>query len=80
MSLNLVGAIIVGVSLIVGAISTIIIKKKDNALEQIAEQIIEAKTGIEIDFTPEEKEGIKKEENEYNASKGVVDGNEKFDK
>ena len=69
MSLNLVGAIIVGVSLIVGAISTIIIKKKDNAIEQIAEQIIEAKTGIDIDFTPEEEENIKKEEREYEASK-----------
>ena len=68
MSLNFIGAIIVGVSLIIGAITTIIIKKKDNVIEQIAEQIIEAKTGIEIDFTPEEQGQLKKEEREYEAS------------
>ena len=79
MSLNIVGAIVVGVSLIIGAISTIIIKKRDNAIEQIAEQIIEAKTGIEIDFTPEESEEINKEVREYEACEEVINGNEKFD-
>jgi len=69
MGLNIVGAIVVGVSLIVGAITTIIIKKKDNVVEQIAEQIIENHTGIEIDFTPEEQDKIKKEEREYETSK-----------
>ena len=69
MGLNIVGAIVVGVSLIVGAITTIIIKKKDNVVEQIAEQIIENQTGIEIDFTPKEQDELKREEHEYKASK-----------
>jgi len=69
MSLGLVGAIIVGVSLIVGAVSTIIIKKKDNIVEQVAEKIIKAETGLDIDFTPEEQEKLKQEERDYKASK-----------
>lgn len=69
MSLNLIGAIIVGVSLIVGAITTIVIKKKDNTIEQIAEKIIKAETGIDIDFTPEEQEKLKQEEKEYKVTK-----------
>ena len=68
MSLNIVGAIVVGVSLIVGAITTIIIKKKDNVVEQIAEQIIETHTGIEIDFTPDEQDKLQREEKEYEAA------------
>ena len=69
MSLNIVGAIVVGISLIIGSITTIIIKKKDNIVEQIAEQIIESHTGIEIDFTPEEQDQLKNEEREHEASK-----------
>jgi len=68
MGLNIVGAIVVGVSLIVGAITTIIIKKKDNVVEQIAEQIIESHTGIEIDFTPGDEEQLAKENKEYEAT------------
>ena len=68
MSIGLVGAIVVGVSLIVGAITTIIIKKKDNPIEQIAEFVIKHETGIDIDFTPEENEKLKKEEKEYEAT------------
>jgi len=62
MSIGLVGAIIVGISIVIGAVSTIIIKKKDNVVEQIAEKVIKDQTGIDIDFTPEEKEALKKEE------------------
>jgi len=62
MSIGFIGAIIIGASMIIGAISHKILKKKDNIVEQIAEQIIEEQTGIEIDFTPEEKDKPKKED------------------
>jgi len=47
---------------IIGALATIAIMTvrffkmgKDNVIEQACEKIIEKKTGVKVDFTPEEK-------------------------
>ena len=60
MVLGLWGAVIVGVSIIVGVGSALIFKKRDGSLEQLAEQVFEHQTGIEVDFSPEEKKKLEK--------------------
>lgn len=53
----IVKACIVGAALLTGLASTFIFKlKNDNAVEQIAEEVIKDETGITIDLTPENKE------------------------
>ena len=61
MTLGLISTIILGISIVIGSVAHIILKKKDSAIEQLAEKIIKDQTGIDIDFTPDEKEQLKKE-------------------
>lgn len=56
MGLTWIGAIIVGASLIIGAVSQFVLKKKDNVVEQIAEKIIKNQTGVDIDLSPDDKD------------------------
>ena len=58
------GALIIGVSLIVGIGSRFIFKKTDNIVEETAEKIIKEKTGFDIDLSPDTPE--KKEDNGEN--------------
>ena len=62
MSIGIIGAIVLGISIVIGSVAHIIFKKKDSVVEQVAERIIKEQTGIDIDFTPEEKEKPKSEE------------------
>ena len=62
MASSIIGVIVVGVSIIVGIGARFIFKKKDHPVEQIAEKILKDQTGIDIDFTPEEKPKVKKKE------------------
>lgn len=48
--------IIVVVALIAGYASVKYLKKEDNVVEELAEEIIEHKTGWELDITPGSKE------------------------
>lgn len=68
MSIGIVSAIVIGVSFVIGAVTSIIIKKKDSPVEQFAEYVIKKETGIDVDFTPEEQEKLKKEEEEYEST------------
>ena len=61
MSIGLISTIILGISIVIGSVAHIILKKKDSVIEQIAEKIIKDQTGIDIDFTPEQQEQFKKE-------------------
>lgn len=56
MGFPIVGAIILGVSIVIGIGSRFIFKKKDHPIEEIAEKIIKEQTGIDVDFTPENGE------------------------
>lgn len=47
--------IIAIVAAVVGVASIFILKKNDGPIEQVAEAVIEAQTGIEVDLSPEEK-------------------------
>ena len=50
----ILNAVFVGTALIVGLGSTLIFKmKKDNPIEQIAEEVIKEETGKDIDLSPE---------------------------
>jgi len=69
MHLGLISGIILGVSIIVGSVSHLIFKKKDSAVEQIAEKIIESQTGIDIDFTPEDKSKLNRKNKKSKARK-----------
>lgn len=47
--------IIITGSVIIGVASTLIFKlKKDNPVEQVAEEVIKEETGVSIDLTPED--------------------------
>jgi len=64
MMITIWGALIIGVSLIVGIGSRFIFKKTDNIVEETAEKIIKEKTGFDIDLSPDTPE--KKEDNGEN--------------
>lgn len=66
MSMTIFGAIIIGLSIIVGLGSRFIFKKDDHPIEELAEQVLKDQTGIDIDFTPLSKEE-KKEQKEFTA-------------
>ena len=68
MTLGIIGTIILGISIVIGSVAHIIFKKKDSVVEQVAERIIKEQTGIDIDFTPEEQEQLKKEAEQYEVS------------
>jgi len=56
--IKLAGIMIISVVVVVGVVSRFLFKKTDNIVEETAEKIIKAKTGIDIDLspdTPEEK-------------------------
>ena len=55
MVIGLWSAIIIGASILIGVGSRYLLKKADNPIEEIAEQVFESQTGIEVDFSPEEK-------------------------
>jgi len=44
--------VIVGASIIVGVSSRFIFKKGDHPIEELAEEIVKHKTGIDVDFSP----------------------------
>ena len=52
----LISVIIVTVSLTVGLVSRHFIKKDDNPIEELAEEIIKQETGIDIDLSPDSPE------------------------
>lgn len=54
--IKLVGIIIVSAAVVVGVASRFIFKKSDNIVEEVAEKIIKAKTGIDVDLSPDTKE------------------------
>lgn len=66
MSMTIFGAIIIGLSIIVGLGSRFIFKKDDHPIEELAEQVLKDQTGIDIDFSPLSKEE-KKEQKEFAA-------------
>ena len=48
--------LIVAVSLTVGLVSRRFIKKSDNPIEEIAEEVIKQETGMDIDLSPDSPE------------------------
>ena len=52
--------IIVAIAILIGIASHKIIKmEEDNIVEEIAEEIVESQTGLDIDFTPDSPEAGK---------------------
>jgi len=49
---KLIASVIVGISMLIGVVSSKFIGKKDNIVEEVAEQIIEEVTGMDIDLSP----------------------------
>lgn len=48
--------VIVAISLTVGLVSRRFIKKPDNPIEEIAEEVIKEETGVDIDLSPDSPE------------------------
>lgn len=46
------------VAVIVGIATPLIIKKKDTPIEQAAERVLKDVTGVDVDFSPEDKKEI----------------------
>lgn len=52
----ILSVVIVVVSLTVGLVSRRFIKKSDNPIEEIAEEVIKQETGMDIDLSPDSPE------------------------
>lgn len=53
---GIVTVLIVAVSLTVGLVSRRYLKKADNPIEEIAEEVIKQETGIDVDLSPDSPE------------------------
>ena len=47
--------VVVTIAVVIGLASVFVTKKNDNPVEQAAEAIIKAETGLDVDLTPEQK-------------------------
>lgn len=58
--IKIVGIVLVGVAVLAGIGSRFLFKKTDSIVEEIAEQVIEKETGVDIDLSPDTEDPKKK--------------------